>query len=270
MSATAKDKRFYDNQREGFRKIAESAEKGSNTVRNRNLAATARAAESLVGTQRARDLLENKSLKALRSELERAYAVITSGVMGDIQKARDAAEINQPINLPLGSGYTPNEWLEAAEAIQDYSSYLRGYGYTDAEVAAALAYGQYLVRSDTGRKPSERLPRSAKAITVTVHGRPTTYYESNGVLMRSNKLGGGIGMPVRNTFATLAEVYANAKEKGFEVKTHSASEVRAANKEYRRAREHNAREIANAEVSGTKQSKRLSKQSGRVRANRSR
>lgn len=149
-SQTASDRRFYATQREGFRKIAEQAESASQkSVRNRNLAATARAAESLVGTERARELLGNRSLQALRSELESVYDLIVPSVLGDIEKAVEATMQNAPINKPLGSGLTDNEWLAKAESIQDYMGFLYGYGYTDGEIAAALAYGRYLVRGSS-------------------------------------------------------------------------------------------------------------------------
>ena len=145
MTGSESDRRFYENQRAGFHKIAEQAALGRSAI-NRNIAETARAAEQLVGTDRARELLANKSLRALRGELLKAHGIITSNVMSDIASAVEAASINKPINLPLGSGFTGTEWLAVAEAIQDYSSYLHGYGYTDAEIAAALAYGRYLIR----------------------------------------------------------------------------------------------------------------------------
>ena len=95
--------------------------------------------------------------------------------MGDIDKALEAAQANKPLNKPLGSGMSGNEWLATAEAIQDYVGYLRGYGYSNAEVAAALVYGQYLVRSDTGRARSGRKSDgsgSSGMVTTYKNGKP--------------------------------------------------------------------------------------------------
>lgn len=262
---SASDKRYYANQREAFRKIADQAEKAHQSLANKNIAKTARAAESLVGTERARALVSDQNTKQIKTEMERAYAIVGSGAMGQL----DDMLQNETLQNPLGAGYTATEWQGVKDAVQGYYETLTDAGYTHDEIAAALAYGQYLVRGETGRKSSWSLPRSAKAVTVTVNGRETTYFEQNGMLMKSDAIGTTRGTPVKSG-GSLAQIYANAKEKGLSVRTHSASEVKAANSAYAETRMRNAREIANAETSGTKQSKKISKQSGRVKATRRR
>lgn len=262
------NKRFYDTQREGFRKIAEQAEQSSSkSVRNRELAETARAAEQLVGTQRARDLVNDGMFKNLKADMNLTQEpMVGSHAMGILEKLLS----NEAFNKPLGSSLTHNEWQAVKDAVQREYAALEAKGYTKAEVAAALAYERYLVRGEAkSRAKSSRIPRNARAITITINGRATTYYEQNGMLMRSSAIGTTRGMPAGSN-STLAQMYANAIANGYSVQTHTAADVEAANKSYSETRRRNAQEIANAETSGTRQSKNISRQSGRIKSRRRR
>lgn len=266
-SATAKTKAYYAAQRETFRKQAEQAENGS-SYRSQLVARQARAAESLVGTDRARELVNDTYFKSLKADIGLTQEPITIGTLSLLEKLLD----NETLNRPLGSGVSYNEWQGIKDAVQAEFSMLAEKGYTTDEVAAALAYEDKLVR---GRKSASssgsKLPRGAKAVTITVDGRKTTYYEQNGMLMKSDAVGATRGTPVKTAVSTtLAEIYANAKENGIQVTTHSAKDVKKANAAYDERRKANKREIASAEVKGSREGKKLSKQSGRVRTSRTR
>ena len=139
--------RFYANQRAGFARIAQAAEKGSNTVRNRDIAEVARAAEGLTGTERAHDLVREYTLGSLRRELENAHGIVSAAsVLGDMERAVEASAAQQPYNNPLGSGMSSTEWLATADAISGYIDILHSAGYTDAEIAAGVVYGNYIRR----------------------------------------------------------------------------------------------------------------------------
>ena len=144
ISASAKsNERYYSDQRAGFARIAEQAEKSSSgSFRNIAIAGTARAAEELVGTERAADLLSNTNLNKIYRDMSREFDVIGASVLVDLDKMLN----NETLNKPLGSSLSNDEWQEVKDRVQAAHSFLVSDGYTDYEIAAALAYGRYLIR----------------------------------------------------------------------------------------------------------------------------
>lgn len=186
-SLSASDKRYYENQRAGFRKIAEQAEKASKTEMNRYVAETARAAESLVGTDRARELLNDGVFKGMKADINMTQEPILSGqsAMRLLENLLD----NDTTNRPLGSAMTHNEWQAVKNAVQrDYAD-LEARGYTKAEIAAALGDGHYLIREGEKRQGS-----NSRMVTTYRNGKPEQvprYYKPKGSNSR-----------IKNTYTT--------------------------------------------------------------------
>lgn len=155
-SATGKGKvSVVDNNRAAFRQIAERAEKNTaGTYANVLLAQTARAAEQLVGTDRARKLLNDGNFNRLYREMARAYGTVGTSALSKLDKALD----NDVLNNPAGSGYSADEWQEVKGRIQGLTQYLYNNGYSENEIAAALAYGSKLSPArETSRTGGEKV-----------------------------------------------------------------------------------------------------------------
>ena len=137
------DERYYRDQREGFRRIADQAERAAGrSYRNTLIAHTARAAENLVGTERAEALISDSNLNTIYRVMSQTHDTLSAGVLGDLDKMLD----NSTLNKPLGSGLSDDEWQHQKDRVQAARAFLGNAGYTDYEIAAALAYGRYLIR----------------------------------------------------------------------------------------------------------------------------
>ena len=113
------------------------------------------------------------------------------------------------------------------------------------------------------------LPNGARAVSVTFpSGMTQTYFKQNGMTMRADAIGTTHGAPVGKKATSIETIYANAVDKGYKVELLSASQVEANNASYKAGRKSNAKAIAAAEGSGTSQTKKISKLSGRIRASR--
>lgn len=139
-SMSASDARFFANQRDGFRKIAQHAESGFQSVMKRNIASTARAAEKMVGTDKAVKLVDSPELRLINREIENAHGVIRSQVLGDLETMLSPSTGQRPMN------YSEAQWSTAKANVQDAYGQLSAQGYSASEVAAGLAYGRYLRR----------------------------------------------------------------------------------------------------------------------------
>lgn len=98
-------------------------------------------------------------------------------------------------------------------------------------------------------------------------GRSITYYERNGMVMQADSPDATRGMPAK-TRKSLRELYDTAVRKGYPVDLMSAKRAAAANDEYDASREANRRTVAQAEVAGSPQSRRISRRSGRITTKR--
>lgn len=107
-------------------------------------------------------------------------------------------------------------------------------------------------------------------MTVTFQsGAQNVYRMSNaGILLQSSSLDGTFNRA--NTNFSIRDLYDRATERGYDVQLHSQADVDAAMERNRARRSENARDIAQAEVSGTRQSRYISRYSGRINAGRSR
>lgn len=123
--------------REGFRKLAESAEHGS-SAQARSIARTARAAESLVGTERAGSLLANEDVKVIENELASAFRINGSRTLSNIEAMTEGGR-----GRPLG--YSVERWENASRIVQESLSRIEGNGFTAADVAAAIVYKNRLM-----------------------------------------------------------------------------------------------------------------------------
>lgn len=125
--------------REGFRKLAESAEHGT-SVQARSIARTARAAESLVGTERAATLLANENVMVINNELASAFRINGSRTLSNIE-----AMVEGGRGRPLG--YSAERWENASRIVQESLARIEGDGFTVADVAAAIVYKNRLIPS---------------------------------------------------------------------------------------------------------------------------
>lgn len=128
-----------ENNRRAFHEIAEKAA-NDGSARGLNVAQMAFAAEELVGTERASDLLRDSNFNRLYREMTRAHGHIGVSALGLLDRDTDMDRVE----LPMGSGYSRDEWLEAKERIRAARDLLNNKGYNDNEIAAALAYGSKL------------------------------------------------------------------------------------------------------------------------------
>lgn len=144
-TATATERSQGQDQRAAFAAIANRAEQAFGSMRAHYTVVTARAAESLYDTDRARQLLEDGNFNRMLREMTRAYGEQgSSTAMGNLEKMLD----NNTRNKPMGAGYTNDEWDEAKQRVQGYHYYLERQGFTDYEIAAGLAYTTKLLRRE--------------------------------------------------------------------------------------------------------------------------
>ena len=108
------------------------------------------------------------------------------------------------------------------------------------------------------------LPRGAAGMTVQFEGGQKMFYKVNsaGVVLSGGSISDS-AYPVR-TKQTIREIYDRAVDNGYKVELHSKSDVKRGERANAKRREENARDIAAAEVVGTSQSRKLSKNSGRI------
>lgn len=101
-------------------------------------------------------------------------------------------------------------------------------------------------------------------MTVQFESGHKMFYKANskGVVLGGASIDDRVS-PVKTNF-TLRELYDRAIGNGYKVELHSKSEVRRGEQAMNERRAENARDIATAEVSGTSQSRRISKHSGRI------
>ena len=168
--------------------MAEHAENGNQKIlRNRNMAEVARAAEALVGTDRARELLTDAYFRGLKADigLTNDPDLDSFNVMSLLQKMLN----NDTPNKPLGSSLTWNEWDGLKRVVQGNVAELEDRGYTLAEIAAALAYGDKLSRGGAERKGT-----SSNTVTSYKTGKPEQ-------VPRYFKIKGTSGL-TKNTYTT--------------------------------------------------------------------
>lgn len=164
-AGSASSAQYYATQRAGFKKIADQAEKSS-SYKNKLIARTARAAESLVGTERGEKLVNDWNVNQIKTEMERAYAIVGANALSNLESMLD----NEALNNPLGSGYTHAEWQGVKDAVQGYVGNLEEKGYTVDEIAAAVGYGQYFTRRETSKEASKS--KSSNMVTSYRNGQP--------------------------------------------------------------------------------------------------
>lgn len=118
-------------------------------------------------------------------------------------------------------------------------------------------------RSASG-SASVGLPRGAAGMTVQFENGRRAFYRTNsaGVVLSGGSISDSAS-PVR-TKQTIREIYDRAVGLGYKVELHSKSDVKRGEQASAKRRAENARDIASAEVSGTSQSRKLSKNSGRI------
>lgn len=111
---------------------------------------------------------------------------------------------------------------------------------------------------------SNRLPRGAAGMTVQFESGHKMFYKVNskGVVLGGASIDDSAS-PVKTDFK-LRELYDRAVGNGYKVELHSKSEVERGERANAKRRAENARDVASAEVSGTSQSRRISKRSGRI------
>ena len=108
------------------------------------------------------------------------------------------------------------------------------------------------------------LPRGAAGMTVQFENGRRLFYKTNsaGVVLSGGSISDSAS-PVR-TKQTIREIYDRAVGQGYKVELHSKSDVKRGEQANAKRRAENARDIASAEVGGTSQSRKLSKNSGRI------
>lgn len=118
-------------------------------------------------------------------------------------------------------------------------------------------------------RSSSSLPNGAVAMRVKMSsGLTNVYHEnSNGNVVTSPDV--TLSTPrLVNTDKSLRQLYDTAKNNGYEVTLYSKSDVSKARKDFAENSRANARIIAQGEVKGTAQSRRISSQDGRIRTQR--
>lgn len=108
------------------------------------------------------------------------------------------------------------------------------------------------------------LPRGAAGMTVQFENGRRLFYKTNsaGVVLSGGSISDSTS-PVR-TKQTIREIYDRAVGLGYKVELHSKSDVKRGEQANAKRRAENTRDIASAEVGGTSQSRKLSKNSGRI------
>ena len=116
------------------------------------------------------------------------------------------------------------------------------------------------------------IPGDARAMTITYSdGRRVTYFQNeSGMLMSATDIGTTVGTPVMSSNVDIATMYQRATDRGYDVELLSSDQVERNNDAYRQRRAENQRDIARAETSGTSQSRRISRNSGRINSRRTR
>lgn len=101
-------------------------------------------------------------------------------------------------------------------------------------------------------------------MTVHFQGGGRAFYKTNsaGVVLSGGSISDSTS-PVR-TKQTIREIYDRAVGQGYKVELHSKSDVKRGEQANAKRRAENTRDIASAEVGGTSQSRKLSKNSGRI------
>lgn len=101
-------------------------------------------------------------------------------------------------------------------------------------------------------------------MTVQFESGGRAFYRTNsaGVVLSGGSISDSAS-PVR-TKQTIREIYDRAVGLGYKVELHSKSDVKRGEQANAKRKEENARDIAAAEVGGTLQSRKLSKNSGRI------
>ena len=114
------------------------------------------------------------------------------------------------------------------------------------------------------------LPNGARAVTVTFSsGARKTYFDNKGMLMEADRVGSTSGTPVKSSRpVSIGDIYKRAVEKGYDVELLSPEQVARGNAEVGARREANLRAVTYAENHPSKQAKRISRHSGRIKAKR--
>lgn len=101
-------------------------------------------------------------------------------------------------------------------------------------------------------------------MTVHFQGGGRAFYKVNsaGVVLGGGSISDSAS-PVR-TKHSIRELYDRAVNNGYKVELHSKSDVKRGEQANAKRRAENTRDIASAEVGGTSQSRKLSKNSGRI------
>lgn len=117
---------------------------------------------------------------------------------------------------------------------------------------------------------SNRLPRGAVGMTVQFESGHKMFYKVNskGVVLGGASIDDSAS-PVKTNF-TIRELYDRAVNNGYKVELHSKSDVKLGERVNAKRRAENVKDIASAEVGGTSQSRRISKNSGRIASARRR
>lgn len=123
--------------------------------------------------------------------------------------------------------------------------------------------------SSTARQRSS-LPGGGAAMTVTFGSGAKNVYKmsESGVLLLASSLEDTFTRA--NTNFSIRDLYDRAVERGYQVQIHSKKEVDEAVERNHARRAENRRDVAQAEVAGTGQTKRISKHSGRINSSRRR
>ena len=108
------------------------------------------------------------------------------------------------------------------------------------------------------------LPRGAAGMTVHFQGGGRAFYRTNsaGVVLSGGSISDSAS-PVRTKYS-IRELYDRAVGQGYKVELHSKSDVERGERSRLKRKAENAMDIASAEVGGTSQSRKLSKNSGRI------
>lgn len=140
----------YKGMQARFASIADRT-RGGLTPREQYYAATATAAENLIGKQRFLDLSSEPEVATLRNQVRKTGNVMrnSASVLGEVEGLRDTRYLNKP----LGSRYTNAEWQQVKEDTANAYNALSAKGYTGAEMAVALTYKPKDLIMYVGGKP---------------------------------------------------------------------------------------------------------------------
>ena len=134
-TALSPERQYARDVSEALIRNAERAEHGTNNVRNREYAATARDAAELVESGRGRELAYDRDFAALRRIAEDVYGEASGySARSDLSELMGEGLRGRPMHLDEA------EWGAARTAAQAEWRKLRDKGYTAAEVAAVLGF----------------------------------------------------------------------------------------------------------------------------------